>query len=448
MSATQAKNALGIAHTGASDQSMRHYEAALRGFQQMAGDPVRDLNKAIELSPDFTMAYVARNWMCLVGTDPGPRQMVRDGIEALRKLPANAAEKAHVEASAICANGEMRAAARMLEDIAADNPHDILAIQIGQLLDLMLGETRMLRDRPARAFRHWSADMPGYSSMLAMMSFGHEENGDYARAEKCGREAIRLDPRDSWAQHAVAHVYEMQGRTEDGLAWMLDDHERWSVDNFMAVHNWWHTALYHLELDNIVEVLRLYDGPIYGAKSELAYDMIDASALLWRLTLRRIDVGDRWQALADNWEKIADQTEVAFNDGHAMMAFVGAGRTKAVEKLVKSQENAFKAPGDYHARMAAVGRSVSEGIIAFGAGDYDLAVEDLRAARAKANHWGGSHAQRDVIDLTLIEAALRSGQTSIARALTAERAEAKPDLRSTAMLVQRAATDAARRAAE
>lgn len=448
MSAKTHTNALGHAHTGADAASMQLYEAALRCFQQMAGDPIAHLNKAIATSPAFTMAYVARALMCLVGTDPGPRQLVRNGMAAMKKLAANDAEKRHVEAVGLLANGEMRAAAHVLEDIGVDNPHDILAIQIGQLLDLMLGDTRMLRDRPARAFRYWSEDMPGYSSMLAMMSFGLEENGDYARAEKCGREAIRLDPKDGWAQHAVAHVYEMQGDTEKGLAWMLDDHERWSVDNFMAVHNWWHTALYHLELDNFVEVLRLHDGPIYGAKSELAYDMIDASALLWRLTLRRIDVGDRWQSLADNWEKIASDTEVPFNDAHALMAFSGAGRTKAIEKLRKSQENAFKAPGDYGARTGAIGRAVSEGIIAFGEEDYAAAVDHLRGARAKASAWGGSHAQRDVIDLTLIEAALRSGETSLARALTAERAEAKPDLRSTQMLVQRAATEATRRAAE
>jgi hypothetical protein len=51
---------------------------------------------------------------------------------------------------------------------------------------------------------------------------------------------------------------------------------------------------------------------------------VDASSLLWRLELRGADVGDRWQALADDWTALADDGFYAFNDVHALMAFVGA----------------------------------------------------------------------------------------------------------------------------
>jgi tetratricopeptide (TPR) repeat protein len=440
-------NALGIPHSGASPAAMQAYEAALRGFQQFTGDPVALLNAAIKDSPDFVMAHVARNYMSLAGTDPAPRKLALKGLPNVRKLDASPWEKAHVEACSRLAHGEMRACARMLEDIAIDNPLDILAVQVGHLLDLMVGDTRMLRDRPARALRYWSNDAPGYSSMVAMHAFGLEETGDYARAEQAGRLAIKLDPRDSWAQHAVAHVLEMQGRTEDGLAWMLEDAGRWSDDNFFAVHNWWHTSLYHLELGNYLEVLRLYDGPIYGAKSELVFDMLDASALLWRLHLRRVDASDRWQALADNWEKVADQTQFAFNDAHAMMAFAATGRDDAIARLRKAQDTAIEAGGDYNATLAKAGRAISDGMVAFGRGEYAQTVEHLRPVRNIAAVFGGSHAQRDIVDLTLIEAALRSGEMSLARALTAERAEMRPDLASTQMLVRRALTDAARTAA-
>ena len=139
------------------------------------------------------------------------------------------------------------------------------------------------------------ADVPGYHAVLGMHAFGLEETGDYAAAEKSGRDAVELEPRDGWAQHAVAHVMEMQGRQRDGIAWMPDNADGWSRDSFFAVHNWWHVALYHLDLGEIDEVLALFDGPIYGARSRVILDMIDASAMLWRLHLRGIDVGDRWQ---------------------------------------------------------------------------------------------------------------------------------------------------------
>jgi hypothetical protein len=76
-------------------------------------------------------------------------------------------------------------------------------------------------------------------------------------------------------------------------------------DNFFAVHNWWHLALYHLELGEIDEALRLFDGPIHGARSKVMLDMIDAAALLWRLLLRGVDVGERWQTVADCFEPSA-----------------------------------------------------------------------------------------------------------------------------------------------
>jgi len=69
----------------------------------------------------------------------------------------------------------------------------------------------------------------------------------------------------------------MQGRQRDGIAWMRADTDAWSRDSFFCVHNWWHLALYHLDLGEIDEVLSLFDGPIYGARSKVVLDMVDAS---------------------------------------------------------------------------------------------------------------------------------------------------------------------------
>jgi hypothetical protein len=67
-----------------------------------------------------------------------------------------------------------------------------------------------------------------------------------------------------------------------------------------------------------------------------------------------------------------------------------------------------------------------EGLAAFGEGDYATALERLRPVRNIANRFGGSHAQRDLIDLTMIEAAARGGRTALHAALLAEREAARP----------------------
>jgi len=281
--------------------------------------------------------------------------------------------------------------------------------------------------------------MPGYHAILGMQAFGLEEMGDYARAESLGRKAVEIEPRDGWAQHAVAHVMEMQSRQRDGIAWMRANPDAWTKESFLQIHNWWHLALFHYDLGETDEVLKLYDGPIYGDRSTLALNMVDASAILWRLTLGGVDVGDRWATLAANWMPKAAAGNYAFNDAHAMMAFVGAGLEAPAKTLLEAQREAMRGSDDNAAFTRDVGHPLTLAIKAFGEGNHGEAARLIRPIRSIAHRFGGSHAQRDVIDLTLIEAALRAGDTAFARALTAERQLARPDSPLSALFARRAA---------
>jgi hypothetical protein len=425
--------------TGATAQSLPHYETALRELNLYINDPVASVDKAIAASPDFVMAHALRAWLHLLGTEPAGLPVARDALKAGWKLTATTQEQGHLTAIDHLVAGRFHAAAQVLEDVTIAHPRDLLALQAGHILDFFRGDARMLRDRIARALPAWSKDAPGYHTVLGLHAFGLEETGDYAAAERSGREAVAREPRDSWAQHAVAHVMEMQSRQKDGIAWMQQNADGWSKDNFFAVHNWWHVALYRLELGDVDGVLRLFDGPIYGAKSPLVLDLVDASAMLWRLHLRGVDVGDRWVAVADGWEAVSDAGAYAFNDAHAAMAFVGAGRTDALARLIETQTEAVARGGDNAAFTREVGRPVVLAIKAFGERNYAETVRRLRAVRNIAHRFGGSHAQRDVLDLTLIEAALRAGQQPVASALAAERAAVKPHSPLSRLFVQRAA---------
>jgi hypothetical protein len=433
------KDCRGHRLTGASDKSLPHYEAALREFSLFINDPVATVDKAIAESPDFVMAHAFKAWLNLLGTEPGGIPVARAALEAVRAVPANAQEQAHLAAIDHLAHGRWRAAAHTMEDVTIDHPRDLLALAVGHQLDFFRGDARMLRDRITRAMPAWSPDVPGYHAMLGMQAFGLEETGDYAAAESCGRTAVTLERRDAWAQHAVAHVMEMQGRQQEGITWMIDNADGWSRDNFFAVHNWWHIALYHLDLGDVREVLKLFDGPIYGVKSQMMLDMIDASAMLWRLHLRGIDVGDRWQAVADSWEPIKHAGNYAFNDVHAALAFVGSGRTQSLAHVIDAQAEAMQREGDNAPFTREVGHPVVLAIKAFGDGRYIETVQRLRGVRNIAHRFGGSHAQRDLIDLTLIEAALRSGAQSIATALASERAAMRPTSPLSRLFMQRAA---------
>ena len=107
--------------------------------------------------------------------------------------------------------------------------------------------------------------MPGYHAIFGMLAVGFEEMGDYLTAKALGREAVGLEPRDGWAQHAVVQVIEMRSRQCDCIAWMCGNNDAWTKESFVQVDNWWHRTLFHYDLGETDEVLALDDGPIYGA---------------------------------------------------------------------------------------------------------------------------------------------------------------------------------------
>jgi hypothetical protein len=173
-------------------------------------------------------------------------------------------------------------------------------------------------------------------------------------------------------------------------------------------------------------VLELYDTVIRRPETGVALEMVDASALLWRLHLRGVATGERGRELADAWEPHAEDAYYAFNDAHAMMAFVADGRPQSVRRLLRAMEQRVTAGGTNGRMTWEVGLPLCRALDAFGRGDYAEVVELLVPLRLVANRFGGSHAQRDLLNLTLIEAALRGRRPQLARALVAERTTLKP----------------------
>jgi tetratricopeptide (TPR) repeat protein len=412
--------------SGADARATEHYEAACALLRCYLNDPLAEAQAALARAPDMTMAHVLLAYLNLLGTEPAGLPAAREAHAAAARCPATEREAMHVAAAGALAQGQWHRAGRILEDLSIRHPLDLLALQVGHQIDFFTGHSRLLRDRIARAESHWRSGMPGHHAVLSMLAFGLEETADYARAEALGRRSVELEPRDGWGWHAVAHVMEMQNRRRDGIAWMTQDMPAWSEGSFFAIHNGWHLALFHLGLEQIDEVMALLDQRVLGSASPLVLDLIDASALLWRLHLRGVNVGERWDAVAARWADVSTASTYAFNDLHAMMAFVGADRMGDAARLLDAQQQALAAGGDNAGFLKDVGLGATQAIHQFALGRYAEAAELLRRVRRDAARFGGSHAQRDVLDLTLIAAAERAGDTKLADALRRERAVARP----------------------
>jgi hypothetical protein len=256
-----------------------------------------------------------------------------------------------------------------------------------------------------------------------MYAFGLEETGDYPQAETRARAALHHDPGDTWANHALAHVFEMQGRQREGIAFLSESAKYWWT-SFFAVHNWWHRALFHLDLGEVEETFSLYDGPIRGGRSAEWLNVIDAASLLWRLSLFGVGIGDRASRLAEDIEPQIGEPTYIFNDWHAVMAFGLAGHHERNEQILT--DNRHRAVGTNQAMVEQSGLALIDGFSSFAAGRYSRAVDLLTKARPWVATVGGSHAQRDIVDLTLIVAEARAGKGCTARTLIAERVAHRP----------------------
>jgi hypothetical protein len=417
----------GYALSGADAKAAGHYDAAVAQFGIYRGDPLAELDQALAAAPKCVMALAAKAWMMGLATEPAATAEARRALDAARGLKADEREASHLAALAHLLDGRWDDSALAMDHHNVRWPRDILGLQAGHLADFYRANARDLRDRVARALPHWSADVPGYPIVLGMYSFGLEETGDYARAEDVGRRAIDGEPLDCWAHHAVAHVMEMQGRAEDGVGWMVAREPYWSGDdNFFKIHNHWHRALYHFELGQVQEVLALYDGQVRKNPSAVALDLVDAASLLWRLHLAGHDVGTRWAEVAETWDQHADGRSYPFNDWHAVMAYLGAGRDADVERVERTMAETAAEANPLADWIRVSGLPLVRGFVAFWRGDYRAATDHLHPARFIVNRFGGSNAQRDVIDWTLTEAALRGGLKDLAEALAHERLALKP----------------------
>ena len=418
-----------LAVSNADNAIVAALENAHEMFLTYSGDPLGEITEVLDAEPDFVMGQIFKASLLTQAMETRIYPELVSTLKTAEALAprANERERRHIEAIRAWADGDFHGAVDLWDALLVQFPRDLLALQLAHLSDVLLGDTDNQRDRVARILHAWDESVPGYGYVLGLYAFGLEENRDFDIAEECGRRAVAMNPKDAYAIHAVGHVMESQGRQSGGINWMRSREQDWAYSNF-ANHLWWHLSLYHLDLAQNDQVLDIYDRCLRSTDSSGdRYEELDAAALLWRLELLGVDVGDRWKTLADKWEPSATDTLYAFNDVHAMMTFVADGRWEVAERVLNAHERYTTAASDANAAMTrTVGQPFCKALKAFAEEKYGEAVDILLPIRYRTRYLGGSHAQRDIIGMTLLEAALRDGRNDLALALASERTALKP----------------------
>lgn len=399
----------GLACSAASVQALQAFGQALLAFQRWQGDPVALIEPALREEPAFAMGHVLHAWLQALSLEPAAAALVAADIAALQRLRLQEREAAHLQALQAFAGGQWQHAGRVLEDLSLQWPRDALALQAGHLVDYLRGDSRMLRDRMARALPAWPQRAAESHAVLGMWAFGLQECGQHDQALQAGEQALALQPADAWAHHAVAHVHEMRGQAAAGVQWMRSRRAHWDDGHFLSIHNAWHWALFELEQGDAQAALQLYDETLRAGRSGLLVDLVDASAMLWRLGLAGLDVASRWQALAEDWAAHAVPGVNVFNDLHAMLALLGSGQQDRARRWLAAQ-----AEGDPATEQGGItrvlGTPLLQALLQRHEGRHREAAQQLRALRPQWWCIGGSHAQRDLLELLLLDSALRCGE--------------------------------------
>jgi tetratricopeptide (TPR) repeat protein len=409
-------------------------DRAVTDYFAWKGDPIAVLQEAVDNDPAFNLGNSAIASLYLLNGFRGDNPLVVKAIDGADAALAGASsrERRHLTAAKAWAAGRIVDATDLWEDILVDHPTDALALRFAHDSYFYLGHSLSIRDSIARVLPAWDHANPNYGFVLGQYAFGLEEAGELRSAENIGRQAIARNAEDGWAVHAVAHVLETESRQAEGIDFLKGSRPSWSKAHALSVHNGWHLALYMIEEGRFAETLTDYDryvAPKISGDSLL--DLVDASAVLWRLELAGADVGDRWAPLAAQWLTHVDDHVLVFNDLHIALAVSRANDPEGVARLRASLDDyARHGSGDNRDFTVEVGRRLIDGVLAFAQGDYVRAVERILPVRYKTIRIGGSHAQRDIVTQTLIVAAERAGQTNLARALLAERLAVRPTART------------------
>ena len=426
---TEFSDVRGLPVTASDPDAVAALDTAIEGYLSMAEDVLDAARAATAADPGMPMGHILVGCLFMLGGREGFLPKADRAIAAARALGGNARERAHLEALRHWREGRLERANAVWDDILLDRPRDILAFRLAHYLHFYVGALERMRDSAARILPAWDEGVPGYGYVLGCRGFALEEIGGYAEAEPIARRAVDMQPLDIWAGHAVAHVLEMQGRAEEGVAW-VDGHEAdWGTRNAFRRHLWWHRSLYLLELGDHDRVLAHCDGWVYPEASEDNLDLCNAVSLLLRLDILGLDVGDRWGTVAEACADRAREHLRPFNDVHFTAAYAMAGRGNLLEVQRKSMETfAERHPdrtiGPITGRVAIPIRAATE---AWAARDYGRVINALLPVRYAMRPLGGSWAQRDLWVRMLDEAAIRDRRGPLARALLAERLAQKPN---------------------
>ena len=419
----------GLEITAASSDAVTAFDNTVESYLGIKPEAAPNLKATFEADPDMPMAHIMKSYFfMLMATGPLKDRSQKAAADATKLAEAaTERERMHATAASHWSQGRKRAAIATWESILVTEPRDILALRLAHHGHFYEGDGQNLRDTVTRRLFAWDSNVAGYGYVKGMQAFGFEETHNYDAALRAGHEAVEINGHDAWAIHAVAHVHEMRDEADVGIEWIKKNAAGWRSSNNFRYHVLWHQMLMHLDQQDYSEVLRMYDEELWDEESDEYLDLVNDAAVLLRLELHGQDVGDRWQALAEKCKAHTTDQSLAFIDVHHAISLSSAGGDDVKTVLDAMASYASQSSDDNAEITGAIGLPLAHALVAHRAGDHGAVVDLLMPLRYRLHLLGGSHAQRDLFSMVLINSAMASGRTNVAKMLISERLARAPE---------------------
>lgn len=390
------------------------------------------LNHAITLDPGFALAHAALARQHAICARLSQARSAIAQAETLVLLSGTERERSHVKTLALAIRGQSSQALAAATGHLERWPRDVL------IFGLPLGAFGLLafsgmpdhdQARVALCERYAAHFSETDWWFLTYRGWSHAENGNLAYGRALTEQALELRRENANAAHAFAHVLHESGASDEArtfIASWLPGYDRGAV---LHGHIAWHAALAALEQGDVQKALDCYTrhvSPSVSAGTPINI-ISDSASFLWRLQSYGYNAPrDCWQEASGYASNHFQTPGFAFADIHMAMIAAATGNSAAVQQRALALEGLAR---ESSLPAGSVVPALCRALQAFAENDYSACARILEESGHETVRIGGSGAQREIIEDTLLLSWLKSGEAAKAKSLLEERLHRRPSRR-------------------
>ena len=396
------------------------------------------LDRALAADPDFALAHIARaRLLQLQARMPEAKAAAADARSRADRVTAR--ERRHIEAIALSINGSAGEALAMVDAHVAEHPRDALPLSLALGVFGLLGFSGR-RDHHEAQLALLEELTPSWDDdwwFLGYLGWAYIETGQVAKGIRLVERSLAGNLHNAHAAHQRVHGFFESGDATGGVGFIEDWLKGYDRAGQLHCHLSWHLALFELARGDAARAQAIYLDNIRPSVALAAPMLVlaDSASFLWRWRLYEAapPLDKEWAEVAAHALRYFPHASLAFADLHAAFAEAATGNTDGLQTRIAGLRNLVR---DGRLPPGEVAPALCAAAAALGRGDNAEAAQILEPALADLPRVGGSHAQREIFEDSLIVAYLRSGQAAKATPLLRARLGRRLSARDEAWLVR------------